>query len=123
MVDLLVQSPRARSVSQILRTHDSAVPAHFDAEVLSGIGRLARAGTLDPQSIPARLRKLGETPLRRHPLADLLEGAWSRRHNLRLADGLYVTLAAQLGGSLLTSDARLARSSTGVDVILPEVDT
>lgn len=34
------------------------------------------------------------------------------RANLTFADGLYVALAAHLGGSLLTDDGRLANAPT-----------
>jgi hypothetical protein len=35
--------------------------------------------------------------LQRHPVADLLRGAWKRRARVRLADALYVELAAEVG--------------------------
>jgi predicted nucleic acid-binding protein len=40
-------------------------------------------------------------------VGDLLLGAWARRHRLRLADALYVELAAQLECPLVTTDRRL----------------
>jgi predicted nucleic acid-binding protein len=43
----------------------------------------------------------------RHPLADLLHGAWDRRENLRVADALYVELAESLRVKLVTTDQRL----------------
>jgi len=40
-------------------------------------------------------------------VADLLPGAWARRHQLRLADAVYVELAVSRGLSLITTDRRL----------------
>lgn len=85
-------------------------PAHFDAEVLSALGRLHRAGEIDETAVATALEQLATAPVRRHPLVDLLEGAWTRRDNQRLTDALYVELAESLALGLLTTDARLARS-------------
>ena len=53
------------------------------------------------------LSHLGSAPLARHPVGELITGAWQRRANLRLADALYVELANQLGIAMLTTDMRL----------------
>jgi predicted nucleic acid-binding protein len=47
-------------------------PAHLDAEVLSALGRLHRAGELDAATVAARLSELTIAPIVRHPLARLL---------------------------------------------------
>jgi predicted nucleic acid-binding protein len=85
-------------------------PAHLDAEVLSALGRLHRAGHLAQADVADLLGELAAAPIQRHPLAGLLSGAWERRANLSLLDGLYVELADSLAAVLLTTDARLARS-------------
>ena len=41
----------------------------------------------------------------------LLERAWELRENVRPWDALYIALAEALDGTLLTLDARLARTS------------
>lgn len=81
-------------------------PAHFDAEVLSALGRMQRAGALTVAS----LEELRQVPVTRHGLSSLLAGAWSRRDTLRLTDALYVELAETAGLVLLTTDERLARA-------------
>ncbi len=86
------------------------VPAHFDAEVLSALGRLARAATLTSDEVSQLLNALRLAPFLRHLLPDLLEGAWSRREKMRLVDALYVELAQRLGVPLLTTDARLSKA-------------
>lgn len=93
-------------------------PAHLDAEVLSALGRLHRAGELDESFVAAALDRLGVAPIERHPLAPLLKGAWVRRGNQRLVDALYLELAATLGDvSILTTDGRLARSHPDVELV------
>jgi predicted nucleic acid-binding protein len=42
----------------------------------------------------------------------LVEEAWAYRHNLVIADGLYVVLAMRLGVDLITGDRRLANAPT-----------
>jgi predicted nucleic acid-binding protein len=56
-------------------------------------------------------------PIERHPVASLLVGAWSRRDRLRLADALYVELAASRALPLITTDRRL-RSVRLVEVVV-----
>lgn len=112
MVDLLVGSQLAASIRDRLRGHELHAPAHFDAEVLSALGRLHRAGQATARQVIARIGQLSRAPIHRHELPALLAGAWSRRDNVRLVDALYVELAAQLDGQLITTDARLAAASS-----------
>ncbi len=50
---------------------------------------------------------MGAAPIARHPLVELLSGAWNARERLRLLDA---ELAVALGSLvLLTTDTRLAR--------------
>lgn len=94
-----------------MRGRSLHAPAHLDAEVLSALGRLHRAGHLDTSHVTKALEQLSAAPISRHPLADLLSGAWARRENQRLVDALYVELTHALAPAyLLTTDARLARS-------------
>lgn len=79
-------------------------PAHFDAEVLSALGRMQRAGALTVAYVDAALDELRQVPVTRHGLSSLLAGAWSRRDTLRLTDALYVELAETAGLVLLTTD-------------------
>lgn len=92
-------------------------PAHLDAEVLSALGRLNRAGDLSTASVTSALSNLATAPIERHHLAGLLAGAWAAREHLQLVDALYVELAASLGATLLTTDARLASQCATAELV------
>jgi predicted nucleic acid-binding protein len=111
MVDLLTGSPLAGAVRDRLRAHELHAPAHFDAEVLSALGRLQRAGQLSPSQVKARIDRLAVAPVDRHALPPLLAGAWGLRQNLRLVDALYVELARQLEFPIATTDTGMADAS------------
>jgi predicted nucleic acid-binding protein len=117
MVDLLVGSPQTSAIQQRLRGYELHVPAHFDAEVLSALGRLQRAGELTARQVAPRISRLAVAPFERHLLAPLLDGAWKRRHNLRLVDALYVELAVRLETPIVTTDAGLASASRTAELI------
>lgn len=92
-------------------------PAHLDAEVLSALGRLHRAGELPARAVEDALGQLESAPIARHHLADLMSGAWRARDRLRLVDALYLELCEKLRGALLTTDARLARASPAAQLV------
>lgn len=111
MIEILLGSGRAQAIHARLRGHELHVPAHFDAEVLSALGRLERSGHLEAADAAERIERLAAAPFERHPLAPLLTGAWQRRHNLRLVDALYVELADRIEAPIVTVDSGLAAAS------------
>ncbi len=117
MVDLLVGSPTAPSIERLLRGHEVHAPAHFDAEVLSAMGRLQRAGEMTVRQVATRLQRLSAAPIHRHLLTPLLTGSWKLRHDLRLVDAFYVELADRLDAPIITTDAGLAAASTMAELV------
>ncbi|HET9104806.1 MAG TPA: type II toxin-antitoxin system VapC family toxin [Solirubrobacteraceae bacterium] len=117
MVETLTGTRLGRATRTRLRGCELHAPAHFDAEVLSALGRLHRAGELDATLVSSALSELAIAPIVRHALAGLLAGAWAARDRLRLVDALYVELSTALGAALVTTDARLARSTTAADLV------
>lgn len=109
-VELLLRTAAGRRAEAALRAATVAVPGHFDAEVLSALGRLARDGAVPEEAITPALRHLSRAPFRRFPLPPLLPSAWQARHNLSLRDALYVVLAREVGAGLVTADRRLTRA-------------
>lgn len=117
MVDLLLDNELGGAVRRRLGAHVLHAPAHLDAEVLSALGRLHRGGDLEAEDVESRLRDLVAAPIQRHDVSDLLVGAWSRRHQLRLVDALYVQLAVVRDLALITTDRRL-RGAPFADVVV-----
>lgn len=117
VVDLLLGEDVGTAVHRRIDGVALHAPAHLDAEVLSGLGRLQRAGRLADSAVSRQLAVLAEAPIVRHGLEELLVGAWERRHRLRLADGLYVELAHRLGTQVLTTDHALGRTATNAEVV------
>lgn len=117
VVDLLAGTDRAAAVSERLHGTVLHAPAHLDAEVLSALGRLHRAGALTTAYVRTALDHLVGMPLHRHPLPDLVAGAWRIRASLRLLDALYVELATRLQAPLLTTDLRLVRAASQAESI------
>ncbi len=119
MVDLLARAgDRYSAVRARLARTVMHAPAHFDAEVLSALGRLQRGGALTVVQVDAALDELRRAPVTRHCLTPLVGGAWARRDTLRLTDALYVELADTAGLKLLTTDQRLARAWSSADAII-----
>lgn len=89
-----------------------AAPAHLDAEVLSALGRLNRAGHLTRAA--ERVEALTTFGATRWPLRPLLVPAWALIDRIATRDALYVALAASLNAVLITTDGRLRRSAAGI---------
>lgn len=117
IVDALAGTAVGPAVTARLRDHTLHAPAHFDAEVLSALGRLQRAGLLSVRQVGTRVQRLQGTPIQRHLLEPLLTGAWRRRHNLRLVDALYAQLADDLGVALVTTDTGLSIAVARAELI------
>lgn len=117
MVDYLVDSPLAVRVADRVRDSEVLVPAHFDAEVLSALGRLQRGGELSEAQVEARVALTAQAPFHRHLLAPLLEGAWARHHNVRLVDALYIELANQQDATIITTDSGMSTASANAEHI------
>jgi predicted nucleic acid-binding protein len=113
VVDLICRFPAADRYRDTLREATAvAAPAHLDAEVLSALSRLLRAGELArPKD---RVVALARFRARRWPLRPLLEPAWHLLDRIAARDALYVALAASLEATLLTTDGRLRRAAKGV---------
>jgi len=116
-VEALLGTTTGLAVRGRLRSTQLHAPAHLDAEVLSALGRLHRAGDITATTVTAGLTELASAPITRHPLPKLLTAAWQLRDRLRLVDALYITLSEHLGVRLLTTDARLARSSELAELV------
>lgn len=118
MVTMLVGGNKGRPIVERLRGTSVHVPAHFDAEVLSALGRLQRAGDVSQVAVGKSLERLAAAPFQRHLLAPLLSAAWRLRQNLRLVDALYVALAAEIDATIITLDPGLSVAAPGSEPVL-----
>jgi predicted nucleic acid-binding protein len=113
LVDWLLQTPaRGPAVAERMRigrfvqTLDLAY-----VEVVSALRRKATRGELDEQRSELALDDLADAPLRGYPAGPLARRIWNLRATLTAYDAAYVALAEALNAPLVTTDARLARSS------------
>jgi predicted nucleic acid-binding protein len=106
-------------VAEHLARDDVAAPELLDAEVLSALWRLVRAGVLTEAAGNTAAGRLRTMPVLRVRHELLAERTWAMRHRVRIADAFYVSCARLLGGELITTDGRLARARLpGVPVTL-----
>lgn len=112
LAETLMDGPASEWVAATTRGRAMAAPAHLLSETLSALGRRFRAGELTAAQVAAAIGSLEALRIESHEIGPLLRGAWRRREQLRLADGLYVELAAQLDTVVVTTDRRLARATS-----------
>jgi len=113
MVDVVCEFVAGGHASDVVAGDEPIfAPAHIDAEALSALGRLRRAGQLAEEH--ERIEAVRDFPLDRLPLPLLLPLAWSLQDRIAVKDALYVALAITLDAALLTTDQRLARAAEGI---------
>jgi predicted nucleic acid-binding protein len=113
-VEIVAATSRGRALARLLPADTEGwVPEHFYAEVLGALRRqsVIEQKMTDSQATAA-VARLNAWHLHRASVAPLVPAAWRYRHNLTAADAIYVTLAEQLGASLLTDDHKLAGAPT-----------
>jgi predicted nucleic acid-binding protein len=111
-VEILANTAHGRRLARLLPTDAVGwVPEHFYVEV-AGVVRhqTVVARTLTEEAAATVLGRLERWHLRRAQPGPLITAAWRFRHNMTMADAVYVALAAELGGALLTDDHRLVNS-------------
>ncbi|WP_249667361.1 type II toxin-antitoxin system VapC family toxin [Cellulomonas fengjieae] len=110
VVDFLLDPDRLRERFRA-GGDDLHAPAHIDVEVLSALRRLAQRGTLTEGRARGAVDDLADLPLTRYEITPLLRRSWELREQVSAYDAPYVALAEALGATLVTRDARLARTS------------
>jgi len=91
-----------------------SVPAHFDAEVLRGLRRVARRGFLTRPRLDATVRLLAQFSAERVPLRALLLRAHALGDRFSAGDAFYIALARAYDAELVSCDRRLARGADGI---------
>jgi predicted nucleic acid-binding protein len=112
LVELLLGTDRGRLVAS--RIADPTIGLHVphlaDVEVAQALRRYVRDGDLDREAAATALQDLLSLDLDRHGHEPLMERVWALRDNMTAYDAVYVALAEALDTTLLTCDAKLARS-------------
>jgi predicted nucleic acid-binding protein len=91
-------------------------PHLIDAEVGHALRRKARLGHIHAEAAEEAIWAINDLPLRRVEHENLIHVAWDLRENFSFYDAIYVSLALMLGETLLTFDARLARSGVELPI-------
>lgn len=113
-VDVLIGNDPDHRLRQVVTADDVTLltVAHLDAEVLSALARLHRAGGLSADDVEVRLTALNSLRLDRLPITGgLLMAAWTCRDRVAMRDALYVAAAEGVSGRVLTTDDRLRRAA------------
>lgn len=116
VVEFLGGDERTLTLDERMKAEEHALwaPHLIDAEVGHALRRKVRLGQMEAEAAEEALWELDDLPLRRVEHENLVPVAWDLRDNFTFYDGLYVALALMLDETLLTYDARLAR--TGIDL-------
>jgi predicted nucleic acid-binding protein len=94
-------------------------PELIDPEALSGLRRLVFQRVISPAAATQAVADLFDARIVRYPHRPFVHRAWELRGQLTPYDGLYVALAEALEATLVTTDRRLARAVTTVEVAVP----
>ena len=112
VVDALTVVEGTDDLRAFLAGEELSAPTLLDFEVVSALRGLTLRGHLTATRAEDALTDFDDLEVRRWPAGDgLRRRAFQLRDNLSAYDAAYVALAEALGCSLLTRDARLARSS------------
>ena len=113
-LETVLQTAVGARLEARLAKGSTLVPAHFDAELLSALRRLARARRLAPWHAALAVVLVARLPFDRVPLAPLLVDAFAMRDRCSAGDALYVVLAHRLDATLITTDGPLTRAARGL---------
>jgi len=114
-VEVLLHTPIGEALQPRLPNGTAWVPELYFAEAAAALRRLELSGAVTPARVAVAFDDLLASSVRRVQVRPLLSEAWALRHNLTVADGLYVVLARHLDVPLVTTDSRLA-NAPGIDV-------
>lgn len=111
VVDALIAVEGTDDLRAFMRNEELNAPTLLDFEVVSALLGLTLRRKLSPTRAADALTDFDDLAVRRWPSGDgLRRRAFQLRHDTSAYDAAYVTLAEALDCSLLTRDARLARS-------------
>jgi predicted nucleic acid-binding protein len=112
VLELLLQTPKARQLEVLLFAHDEQMhaPHLIDVEIAQSLRRLVLAKELTDDRAQYALDDFSHLVIERHAHAELVHRAWQFKSAVTVYDGVYVALAEALEAALITCDGRLARA-------------
>jgi predicted nucleic acid-binding protein len=113
VVDLLVE-PATQNAELRARVRTASVvhaPHLMDAEVTNALRRKVLQGRVDQVTARRVIRRLAAMRVKLWPHRPLLGRAFALRSQLTAYDAIYVAMAEATGATLVTRDARLARTT------------
>ena len=99
------------NASNALIESGAVAPQFLDLEVLNGLRKAIRAGSITERLAREAIADFYSLPIERYRHDGLLDRIWQLRQNLTAYDATYVALAERLGAPVFTRDRRLANSS------------
>lgn len=109
-VEWLLLTDIGRRVDLAVTDRSVWVPEHYFVETAATIRRLELLDQISAERAAVALSRLLSAPVHRVQLRPLLSEAWTRRHNITVADALYVVVAKHLDATLITLDLNLANA-------------
>jgi predicted nucleic acid-binding protein len=121
-IDYLLADGVARQVTKLLSEGGSAAaPDLLVFETVAVLRRDVARGELSERRARGAVEDLGDLAVELFPTLPLRTRAFELRHNLTVADALFIALAEQLDEPLVTKDRALAsaaREHTTIDVVV-----
>ncbi len=112
LYEVLIGTDLGETIGQRLAAAgELAAPHVIDVEVLSTIRKDEMLGDIDRTTAHQAVEDLAVWPGERYDHRPFLPRVWELRTNVRTWDAMYVALAEALGGSVLTTDARLGNAT------------
>lgn len=122
-VELVLNTSIGRRLGARISGLDPWVPDLFYTEVGGVLRRMELAGTITVTRANLAIDRLLALRARRVDVKPLIRDVWALRHNITIADAVYVILARHLAAGLVTGDRRLARAPAaalgGITLITP----
>ncbi len=123
--ELVLETTTGQSLlARVPRQAEWWVPEHYYVEVSAAIRRAELRQAITRAQASHGFERLERGTVHRAQVRPLLALAWKRRGHLTIADALYIVLAEQIGGTLVTGDMNLANSpGLRVPTITPPTST
>lgn len=109
-VPMLINREEGPAIRQAVGTAEIFAPSHMAIEVVNVLRKHVRNHGLSAATAERALEHLGLFDIHWVDSRLLMREAWRLRDNASAYDAAYIAIASQIGGVVLSRDARLARA-------------